>query len=498
MDPVTLQVMVGALRAACEEMGVVLVRSAHSANIKERRDASTALFDAHGEMAMQAEHIPVHLGAMPAAVEAVREEDPEEGDAWVLNDPYRGGTHLPDITVVSPVHVDGELAGYAASRAHHADVGGRIPGSMPADSRRLDEEGVVLEPTRLVRRGELDRDVLGRIVERMRGPRQRVADLRAQLAANRAGAARVSELAGRHGLDTVREAMTATLDYAERRTRAAIARLGEGERDARDVLEAPEGDLELRLRARVDGDSLSLDFTGSAGQHEGNMNCPLAVTLSACYFAVRVLADPDVPPCAGAYRPVEVTAPEGSLLNARPPAAVVAGNVETSSRVADLVLQAFGRALGQGTMNNVTLGSDAFTYYETIGGGQGACPDADGPSAVHVAMSNTLNTPIEALELEFPVRAIEYAVRRDSGGAGRHGGGDGVIREVEALEEMQYSLLTERRRHRPRGADGGEPGAAGRNLLDGEELPPKATGTLEPGQRLRIETPGGGGHGEPA
>ena len=497
MDPVTLQVMVGALRAACEEMGVVLVRSAHSANIKERRDASTALFDAHGEMAMQAEHIPVHLGAMPAAVEAVREQDPEEGDAWVLNDPYRGGTHLPDITVVSPVHVEGELAGYAASRAHHADVGGRIPGSMPADSRRLDEEGVVLEPTRLVRRGELDREVLGRIVERMRGPSQRVADLRAQLAANRAGAARLAELAGRHGLDTVREAMAATLDYAERRTRAAIARLGAGEREASDVLEAPEGDLELRLRARVDGDSLSLDFTGSADQHEGNMNCPLAVTHSACYFAVRVLADPDVPPCAGAYRPVEVTVPEGSLLNARPPAAVVAGNVETSSRVADLVLEAFGRALGQGTMNNLTLGSDAFTYYETIGGGQGACPDADGPSAVHVAMSNTLNTPIEALELEFPLRAIEYAVRRGSGGAGRHRGGDGVIREVEALEEMQYSLLTERRRHGPRGAGGGEPGSAGRNLLDGEELPPKAMGTLAPGQRLRIETPGGGGHGEP-
>jgi len=497
MDPVTLQVMVGALRAACEEMGVVLVRSAHSANIKERRDASTAIFDAHGEMAMQAEHIPVHLGAMPAAVEAVREQDPEEGDAWVLNDPYRGGTHLPDITVVSPVHVEGELAGYAASRAHHADVGGRIPGSMPADSRRLDEEGVVLEPTRLVRRGELDREVLGRIVERMRGPSQRVADLRAQLAANRAGAARLAELAGRHGLDTVREAMAATLDYAERRTRAAIARLGAGEREASDVLEAPEGDLELRLRARVDGDSLSLDFTGSADQHEGNMNCPLAVTHSACYFAVRVLADPDVPPCAGAYRPVEVTVPEGSLLNARPPAAVVAGNVETSSRVADLVLEAFGRALGQGTMNNLTLGSDAFTYYETIGGGQGACPDADGPSAVHVAMSNTLNTPIEALELEFPLRAIEYAVRRGSGGAGRHRGGDGVIREVEALEEMQYSLLTERRRHGPRGAGGGEPGSAGRNLLDGEELPPKAMGTLAPGQRLRIETPGGGGHGEP-
>jgi N-methylhydantoinase B len=324
-----------------------------------------------------------------------------------------------------------------------------------------------------------------------------VADLRAQLAANRAGAARVNALAERHGMGALREAMDATLDYAERRTRAALAQLGDGERSATDVLEAPEGDLELRLRARVEGDALCLDFTGSAPQHDGNMNCPLAVTLSACYFAVRVIADPDVPPCAGAYRPVEVVAPEGCVLNARPPAAVVAGNVETSSRVADLVLAAFGRALGQGTMNNLTLGNDSFTYYETIGGGQGACPDADGPSAVHVAMSNTLNTPVEALELEFPLRAVEYAVRRGSGGAGEHRGGDGVVREVEALDEMQYSLLTERRRHRPAGADGGEAGAAGRNLLDGEELAPKASGTLKPGQRLRIETPGGGGHGRP-
>src|SRR5204863_4535876 len=255
------------------------------------------------------------------------------------------------------------------------------------------------------------------------------------------------------------------------------------------------GDIELRLTARVAGDEISLDFTGSADQYEGNLNCPLAVTKSACYFAVRVLTDPDVPPCAGAYRPVTVVAPEGSLLNARPPAAVAAGNVETSSRVADLVLRAFGRALGQGTMNNVTLGNDDFTYYETIGGGQGACPDADGPSAVHVAMSNTLNTPIEALELEFPLRAVEYAVRRGSGGGGEHPGGNGAVREVEALEEMEFSLLTERRRHRPAGAAGGEPGAAGLNLLDGDELPPKALGRLRAGQRLRIETPGGGGHG---
>jgi N-methylhydantoinase B len=495
VDPVALQVMVGALRAACEEMGVVLVRSAHSANIKERRDASTALFDADGQMVMQAEHIPVHLGAMPAAVEAVAAANPDPGDAWILNDPYRGGTHLPDITVVSPAHVEGELVGYAASRAHHADVGGKVPGSMPADSTSLEEEGVVIEPCPLVRGGELDRELLEDLTGRMRGPRQRVADLRAQLAANRAGGARLAELVDRHGLDSLREAMAATLDYAERRTRAGIEALGDGERQARDVLEAVEGDLELRLSARVEGGRVTLDFTGSAPQHGGNMNCPLAVTLSACYFAVRVLADPDVPPCAGAYRPVEVIAPEGSVLNARAPAAVVAGNVETSSRVADLVLAAFGHALGQGTMNNLTLGNDGFTYYETIGGGQGACSDADGPSGVHVAMSNTLNTPVEALELEFPLRAVEYSVRRGSGGAGRHRGGDGVVREVEALEEMQFSLLTERRRTPPPGAEGGGAGQRGRNLVDGEELPPKAAGTLRPGQRLRIETPGGGGHG---
>jgi N-methylhydantoinase B len=496
MDPVTLQVMVGALRAACDEMGVVLVRSAHSANVKERRDASTGLFDADGQMVMQAEHIPVHLGAMPAAVAAVLDENHAPGDAWILNDPYRGGTHLPDITVISPLFVESRLAGFAASRAHHADVGGRVPGSMPADSKTLEEEGVVIGPTRLASGGELDRDLLRELTGQMRGPKQREADLRAQLAANRAGGARVAELAERHGLDMLRESMRETLDYAERRTRAAIGRLEDGRRQATDVLEGPGRDLELKLTATIDGDELTLDFEGSAEQYTGNLNCPLAVTTSACYFAVRVLADPDVPPCAGAYRPVTVKAPEGSILNARSPAAVAGGNVETSSRVADLVLQAFGRALGQGTMNNLTLGNDDFTYYETLGGGQGACEDADGPSAVHVAMSNTLNTPVEALELEFPLRAVEYAVRRGSGGDGAHRGGDGVIREVEALEEMTYSLITERRRHRPKGADGGESGAAGRNLVNGEEVAAKAAGTLRRGDRLRIETPGGGGHGE--
>ena len=377
LDPITLQVMLGALRAACREMGAVLVRSAHSANIKERRDASTALFDAEGQMVMQAEAIPVHLGAMPSAVAAVLDEEHAPGDAWILNDPYRGGTHLPDITVISPLFAGSELAGFAASRAHHADVGAPEPGSMPAGSRTLDEEGVVIEPSRLARNGRLDRELLSSLAERMRNPRQREADLRAQLAANRSGGERLAALIERLGLDAVRAGMEETLDYAERRTRARITELEDGTREASDVLEAMDGqDLELRLSATVAGDEIKLDFTGSADQHEGNLNCPLPVTLSACYFALRVLADPDVPPCAGAYRPLTVSAPEGSLLNARPPAAVAAGNVETSSRVADLVLAAFGRALGQGTMNNLTLGNERFTYYETLGGGQGACPDA--------------------------------------------------------------------------------------------------------------------------
>ena len=490
VDPITLRVVSGALRAACEEMGAVLVKAAHSANIKERRDASCALFDADAQMVMQAEHIPVHLGAMPDAVAAVASEDHADGTPWVLNDPFAGGTHLPDITVITPVLADGELLGFSASRAHHADVGGPTPGSMPADSKTLSDEGVVISPRRL------DDAAIDELASQMRQPAQRRADLRAQLAANRAGARRLLELRERLGADGLREALTETIDYAERRMRACLAEMEDGTRKATDVLEAADGDLELTLTATIEGDELTLDFSGSADQHDGNLNCPLAVTRSACWFAVRVLTDPDIPPAAGAMRPVTVTAPEGSLLNARSPAAVVAGNVETSSRVADLVLAAFGRALGQGTMNNLTLGSDDFAYYETLGGGQGACPDADGPSGVHVAMSNTLNTPIEALELEFPLRVTRYALRRGSGGAGAHRGGDGIVRELEALTEMHYSLLTERRRHAPPGAAGGKPGERGRNLLDGEELPPKAAGSLRAGQRLRIETPGGGGHGE--
>jgi N-methylhydantoinase B len=496
LDPIELQVLTGALRAACEEMGVALIRSAHSSNIKERRDASTAIFDGDGEMIMQAEHIPVHLGSMPAAVAAVLDEQHAAGVSWILNDPFAGGTHLPDITVITPIFATddggGRLLGFAASRAHHADVGGRVPGSMGADSRSLHEEGVIISPRRL------DEETIEALVAQMRQPAERRADLRAQLAANRAGVLRVRELERRLGADRLRAGTEAVLDYAERRTRACLAALPDGIRGAEDVLEAAEGDLRLCLRVVLTGDRLLLDFTGSAPQHEGNLNCPLAVTRSACMFAVRVLTDPDIPPSAGAYRPIEVRAPAGSVLNARAGAAVAAGNVETSSRVADLVLSAFGRAQGQGTMNNLTLGDGDFSYYETLGGGQGACADADGPSGVHVAMSNTLNTPVEALEREFPLRVVQYALRRGSGGAGLHRGGNGVVREIEALRELTFSLIAERRRHAPLGADGGAPGARGRDLLDGDPLPGKATGRLGAGQRLRIETPGGGGFGPAA
>jgi N-methylhydantoinase B len=509
IDAVTLQVLTGALHAACEEMGAVLVRAAHSANIKERRDASTALFDARGEMVMQAEHIPVHLGSMPEAVAVVLGERHTEGDTWILNDPFSGGTHLPDITLVSPLFLDRELAGFAASRAHHADVGGRSAGSMPADSRTLEEEGVVIAPTRLVRAGELDRGLLAELTGRMRGTDQRVADLRAQLAANRLGAARLREMATSHGRQTLLAGMEQVLDYAERRTRASISGFPDGTFRAEDVLEddarGEARDVRIAVAVTIDGDEIVIDFSGTDPQIDGNLNCPLSVTRSAAYFVLRVVTDPDIPPSAGAYRPVTVAAPAGCLVNALRPAAVAGGNVETSSRIADVVMRAFGEAMpvpapGQGTMNNLTLGNESFTYYETIGGGQGACPDADGPSAVHVAMSNTLNTPVEALEQEFPLLVREYALRAGSGGAGAKRGGDGVVRELEALDEMEFSLLTERRRHPPPGGAGGSAGASGRNLLvagDGaaRELASKATGRLRPGERLRIETPGGGGYG---
>ncbi len=487
---IELQVIGASLRSIADEMGAALVRSAFSANIKERRDCSTALFDRRGRMVAQAEHIPVHLGALPDAVAAVRAHDPAPGEAWILNDPFAGGTHLPDITLVTRTR-----AGFAVTRAHHADVGAAEPGSLPAHSRRLDDEGVVIPPTRL------DDDVLGELVSRMRNPDERRGDLRAQLAAHHLAERRLDELCERRSQETVEAAIDELHDYSERVVRAAIARLPDGRFEAADSLEpAGGGELEIRTAVTIAGDELELDFAGTAPQHDGNLNCPLAVTRSACYLVVRCLTDPDVPASGGAFVPVRVRAPQGSLVNAQAPAAVAAGNVETSSRIVDVVFAAFGQAVpvpaqGQGTMNNLTLGNDRFTYYETVGGGQGACRDADGPSAVHVAMSNTLSTPAEALELAYPVRVERHELRLDSGGAGEHRGGDGVVRELRVLEDCRLSLVGERRARAPQGVRGGEPGLRGRNFLNGEELDAKVTRGLRAGDLIRVETPGGGGSG---
>jgi N-methylhydantoinase B len=484
--------VVGAsLRSIAEEMGAVLIRSSFSANIKERRDCSTALFDDHGRMISQAEHIPVHLGAMPDAVAAVMRLGLEPGQTAILNDPYTGGTHLPDVTLVSRTAL-----GFAVSRAHHADVGGIEPASLPAFSHRLEEEGEILPPQLLTDA------VLERFVEATRSPAERRGDLRAQLAAHRLAERRLEELCARRGRDQVAAAMDELYAYSERMVRAALARLPDGRGEAEDVVEAVEGDVAIRCSVELAGDGIQIDFAGTAPQYDGNLNCPLAVTKSACYFVVRCLTEPDLPASGGAFAPVTVTAPEACLVNARPPAAVAAGNTETSSRIVDVVFAALGElvpvpAAGQGTMNNLALGNDRFTYYETVGGGQGACPDADGPSGVHVAMSNTRATPAEAIELEYPLRVERWELRRDSGGKGAHDGGDGVVRELRVLEDCRLSVLAERRRRAPQGRAGGEDGARGRTLVNGEEQPPKLTRQLRAGDVVRVETPGGGGYGKP-
>jgi N-methylhydantoinase B len=487
--PIQLQVIGASLRSIAEEMGAVLIRSSFSANIKERRDCSTALFDERGRMIAQAEHIPVHLGAMPDAVAAVMRLGLEPRQVAILNDPYTGGTHLPDVTLVSRT-----VVGFAVTRAHHADVGGIEPASLPAFSHTLEEEGVILPPQLLTDQ------VLERFVESTRRPEERRGDLRAQLAAHRLADQRLEELCARRGRDRVAASMDELYAYSERMVRAAIAKLPDGRGEAEDVVEAADGDLAIRCCVEIAGDEIRIDFGGTAPQYGGNLNCPLSVTKSACYFVVRCLTEPDLPASGGAFAPVTVTAPAGCLVNARPPAAVVAGNTETSSRIVDVVIAAFGElvpvpASGQGTMNNLAFGEGGFTYYETVGGGQGACPDADGPSAVHVAMSNTLATPAEAIELEYPLRVERWELRLGSGGAGEHRGGDGVIRELRVLQDCRLSVLAERRRHAPRGRAGGADGVAGRTLVNGEEQPPKLTRQLQAGDVVRVETPGGGGRG---
>jgi N-methylhydantoinase B len=503
LDPVTLSVLASALVGIAEEMGAVLIRGSYSSNIKERRDCSTALFDAQGRMVAQAEHIPVHLGAMPEAVAAIMGRDPEPGDVFAINDPYSGGTHLPDITLVSPVAPDGEIIGYAVTRAHHSDVGGMRPGSAPSDSREIFQEGIIIPPVRLVQRGEYVDDVLALLLANVRTPAIRRGDLRAQIAANQIADQRIGELMERRGKETVLAAFDEVISYTERRTRDVVRNLPDGEYSAEDFMEGDgtvDEDIPIRVKILINEDSMSIDFSGTAEAVGGNVNCPLAVTRSACYFALRVLLPGDVPANAGTYAPLDIEAPDGSLVNARSPSAVVAGNVETSSRIADTVLSALSGATmlpaqGQGTMNNLVIGGPGWTYYETIGGGQGASQRGPGPSGVHVGMSNTLNTPIEAFEMEYPMRVERYELLYGSGGDGEHRGGDGIVRAVRVLEPASLSLLTDRRRHGPHGACGGEPGRVGRNFLGGEELPPKVSREMQEGDVVTVETPGGGGYG---
>jgi N-methylhydantoinase B len=503
MDPITLQVMASAMRTVAEEMEAALVRSAFSPNITERRDCSTAICDTDGRMIAQSASIPVHLGAMPDAVRAVIAAKPDPGDVWILNDPFTGGTHLPDLTLVSPLHVDDLRIGYAVSRAHHADVGGISPGSMPAGTRELFQEGLILPPVRLVAAGVVRQDIIQIILANSRTPRERAGDLRAQIAAHRLAEARMTELVERWGRAQIAEGCTELLAYAERRTRAALACIPDGTYRAEELLEGDgvtDEPLALRVAVTVVGDRLTVDFAGTDPAGPGNCNCPLAVTRSAVYFVVRCVTDPDIPASSGAFAPVTVSAPDGCLVNARFPAAVAGGNVETSSRIVDAIFAALGQAIpvpaqGQGTMNNLTVGAPGFTYYETLGGGQGASPEADGPSAVHVAMSNTLNTPVEVLEVAYPIRVERYAIRRRTGGAGTHTGGDGVERTMRVLVDAEVSVISERRRTAPRGAAGGADGQPGANRLNGASLPAKWRGRVAAGDLIEIATPGGGGWG---
>ncbi|MEA2000647.1 MAG: hydantoinase B/oxoprolinase family protein, partial [Actinomycetota bacterium] len=490
IDPVTLEVARNRLAAVADEMGVVLRRTAYSPNIKERADCSAAIFVPSGEMLAQAEHIPVHLGSMPASVAAVLSAfgghlEPET--QYAVNDPYHGGTHLNDLTLVRPVFVQNSLIGWVANRAHHADVGGEAPGSMPAHAITVDQEGHRVTPTAAVHRGEWLDEFVVPFLRATRTPAERLGDLSAQLGANEAGALRITELAEAEGRERYLAVVGALLDYGERRMRFAVAALPDGRYEFTDCMEWRDEDLPIRVAVTIDGSDLIADFAGTNPQIAGNINAVDAVTRSCLYYAVRVATDPTIPANGGCYRPMHLDAPNGSLVNAIPPAAVAAGNVETSQRIADTLLGALAQAApervpaaGQGTMNNVLIGSDDFAYYETLGGGQGGRPGRAGQSGIHTGMTNTKNTPIESLESHYPFRVVRYGLRVGSGGSGRYPGGEGIEREIEFLAPASVSLIGERRRLAPWGLAGGGPGATGEDWLirrDGsrERLPGKTT-----------------------
>ena len=540
-DPVRVEVFKNLFAAIAEEMGTVLRKASYSPNIKERRDFSCAIFDHRGRLIAQAAHIPVHLGSMPLSVSAAIDHfsgDLHPGDVVILNDPFHGGTHLPDITMVSPVYlatslsrpdavqagkpVD-DLIGYVASRAHHSDVGGMTPGSMPV-GREIFQEGLIIPPVKLVKAGRIDMAILEIILANVRTPQERRGDLSAQIAANQRGAERFMDLVTRNGLEQTVGIEEQLLSYAERMTRRLIESLPDGNYRFSDYLDddgVSNQPVLIAVTITIKGDAARVDFTGSAPQQAGSINAVYAITLSAVYYVFRCLLGPDLPNNSGCLIPIEIIAPSGTVVNALHPAAVAGGNVETSQRIVDVLLGAFAQACptripaaSQGTMNNVTIGRQSsilesgkqfgvddqpFAYYETIGGGMGARYNSTGPSALHSHMTNTLNTPIEALEYAYPLRVLRYEIRSGSGGEGEFRGGDGIIRSFQVLTECQVTLLSDRRKIPPYGLNGGDVGKIGENLLirNGEQitLPGKGTVDLHPGDILSIRTPGGGGFG---
>ena len=511
MDAVELNLFNQRLTAVCDEMGARLRQAAFSPNIRDRLDYSCAVFDAAGRLAAQAAHIPVHLGSMAYALKRiVGEFEWRDGDMVVFNDPFLGGTHLPDVTVVAPVFTRGHLVGFVANRAHHADIGSSTPGGMPVSST-LEEEGVVIPPQRLVTAGHTDRARLEQFVASSCNPDDETGDYTAQIAANRVGVERLAALAENLGNDAYAAALAAIDDYGRRLGRGAIGVIPHGTWSFTDYMD-DDGfgaiDVPIRVTLKVGSAGVLVDFTGTSAQVTGNVNCPLAVTVAAVHYVFRCFLPAYAPTCSGVFSMIEIAAPENSLVNASPPAAVTGGNVETSSRIVDCLVGALGRALpatmpaaSQGTMNNLAMGcgdnehGPGWAYYETVGGGCGADAGGPGRSAVQSHMTNTLNTPIEVLEMKYPLLIRRYAVRRGSGGRGKYRGGDGIVREYEFLRPAVFTVLGERRRRAPWGIANGGDGARGETLLNGEPLPGKVMKRVVPGDRLVIKTPGGGGAG---
>ncbi|WP_455203815.1 hydantoinase B/oxoprolinase family protein [Kaarinaea lacus] len=522
MDAIELSLFSSRIEAICDEMGAVLQRTAFSPNIKDRLDFSCAIFDQRGALCAQAAHIPVHIGSMAYAMRGiVKQLQWTPGDMVVLNDPYLGGTHLPDVTVIAPLFVVPqpgkpeeklELAGFVVNRAHHADIGAESPGSMPI-STTLEEEGLVIPPTKLMRDGAIDSDVIGKITARTINQEQTIGDFTAQISANRSGVQRLQKLIDSIGLQNYRNNLDALNDYAERIAHTALDAIPDGRYQFKDVLDDDglgHTDLAINVSVNVKGHHIDVNFDGTAAQTPGNVNCPLSVAAAGVYYVFRCLMPAYTPNCEGVFRAITINAPPGCLLNAQRPAAVAAGNVETSTRVVDVIMGALAQAIPQqipaashGSMNNLAMGARQhlhdhgwqWDYYETIGGGMGAGPQSAGLHAVQTHMTNTRNTPVEVIEQNYPLRVRRYGIRRGSGGTGGHNGGDGIVREFEFLQSATVTLLTERRRHQPWGLNGGAAGAVGENRFNDEILPGKITFQVKSGDRLSIQTPGGGGWG---